>query len=301
MLSPWPSSWRSRSACAAASRSTRRRAGDVVVETPGAASAPAPNACCTPAACPPFPAWAIRWFPATRPSGASSRPARKLGIDDRRAGVRARRRCFGDSARPVWRRGLAARRSGARVVPCPPRSARKRCCWRSPRPPARARRLGDGRRRPDRRPRRARPTAGAPRASPRAASRRWSGRPTAIASGGAAATRSRLRTRTTARDYRTIYDVSGDAAILDPLVRGSRRAARSCSPASTSALSFAFPPAFMREARIRVAAQWRDGDLAAVVRLVETGRLSLDGLITHRRPRPRRPRPTRPRSTIPPA
>ena len=42
----------------------------------------------------------------------------------------------------------------------------------------------------------------------------------------------------------------------------------------------------MREARIRVAAQWREADLAAVARLVETGRLSLDGLITHRRPPP---------------
>ena len=30
-------------------------------------------------------------------------------------------------------------------------------------------------------------------------------------------------------------------------------------------VSFAFPPAFMREARIRVAAQWREGDLAEVV------------------------------------
>ena len=30
-------------------------------------------------------------------------------------------------------------------------------------------------------------------------------------------------------------------------------------------LSFAFPPAFMREARIRVAAEWREPDLAAVV------------------------------------
>jgi 3-hydroxyethyl bacteriochlorophyllide a dehydrogenase len=40
----------------------------------------------------------------------------------------------------------------------------------------------------------------------------------------------------------------------------------------------------MREARIRVAAQWRESDLQAVTHLVETGALSLDGLITHRRP-----------------
>ena len=49
-------------------------------------------------------------------------------------------------------------------------------------------------------------------------------------------------------------------------------------------VGFAFPPAFMREARFRIAAQWREGDLAGIVRLVDDGALSLDGLITHRRP-----------------
>jgi 3-hydroxyethyl bacteriochlorophyllide a dehydrogenase len=37
----------------------------------------------------------------------------------------------------------------------------------------------------------------------------------------------------------------------------------------------------MREARIRIAAQWRPADLEAVRQLTEQGRLSLDGLITH--------------------
>ncbi len=46
-------------------------------------------------------------------------------------------------------------------------------------------------------------------------------------------------------------------------------------------LSFAFAPAFMREAQIRVAAQWQKQDLQAVTALVERGALSLDGLITH--------------------
>ncbi len=49
-------------------------------------------------------------------------------------------------------------------------------------------------------------------------------------------------------------------------------------------LSFAFPPAFLREARIRVAAQWQPGDLDAVAALAGSGALSLDGLVTHRRP-----------------
>jgi 3-hydroxyethyl bacteriochlorophyllide a dehydrogenase len=47
-------------------------------------------------------------------------------------------------------------------------------------------------------------------------------------------------------------------------------------------MSFTFPPAFMREARIRVAAQWQPADLIAVKNLAESGQLSLDGLITHR-------------------
>ena len=37
----------------------------------------------------------------------------------------------------------------------------------------------------------------------------------------------------------------------------------------------------MREATIRAAAEWQKPDLLAVKELTETGRLSLDGLITH--------------------
>jgi 3-hydroxyethyl bacteriochlorophyllide a dehydrogenase len=40
----------------------------------------------------------------------------------------------------------------------------------------------------------------------------------------------------------------------------------------------------MREARLRVAAEWKPADLAAVTALLASGRLSLDGLITHREP-----------------
>ena len=38
----------------------------------------------------------------------------------------------------------------------------------------------------------------------------------------------------------------------------------------------------MREARLRVAAQWAPADLTAARDLVESGRVCLDGLITHR-------------------
>lgn len=86
------------------------------------------------------------------------------------------------------------------------------------------------------------------------------------------------------REYRTICDVSGDAGLLDALIaRLARGGEFVLAGFYSEPLSFAFPPAFMREARIRVAAEWREADLAAVRELAESGRLSLDGLITHRR------------------
>ncbi|WP_026380050.1 chlorophyll synthesis pathway protein BchC [Afifella pfennigii] len=87
----------------------------------------------------------------------------------------------------------------------------------------------------------------------------------------------------TRRDYRAIYDVSGDSALLDELIARLAPAGEVVLAGFYSApLSFSFPPAFMREARIRIAAEWREPDLLAVKELVEAGRLSLDGLITHR-------------------
>jgi len=85
------------------------------------------------------------------------------------------------------------------------------------------------------------------------------------------------------RDYRAIYDVSGDATLLDRLIERLAPAGEIVLAGFYSEpLSFRFAPAFMREARIRVAAEWRETDLADVRLLVETGCLSLDGLITHR-------------------
>ena len=87
----------------------------------------------------------------------------------------------------------------------------------------------------------------------------------------------------TRRDYRCICDVSGDAALLDTLI--SRLAPGGevvLAGFYDTPLSFVFAPAFMREARIRVAAQWQPADLVAVRDMAESGRLSLDDLITHR-------------------
>lgn len=85
------------------------------------------------------------------------------------------------------------------------------------------------------------------------------------------------------RDYRAIYDVSGDAALLDTLIgRIAPGGEIVLAGFYTEPITFAFAPAFMREASIRVAAEWKKPDLMAVKWLVETGHLSLDGLITHR-------------------
>lgn len=86
------------------------------------------------------------------------------------------------------------------------------------------------------------------------------------------------------RDYRAIIDVSGDPAILDRLIaRLAPRGEIVLAGFYSEPLSFAFPPAFMREARMRVAAEWAPEDMATVRSYIEAGRLSLDELITHRR------------------
>lgn len=85
------------------------------------------------------------------------------------------------------------------------------------------------------------------------------------------------------RDYRAIYDVSGDSKILDSLIgRLAPGGEIVLAGFYSEPLSFAFPAAFMREARIRVAAEWREPDMIAVKALAESGALRLDGLITHR-------------------
>jgi bacteriochlorophyllide a dehydrogenase len=85
------------------------------------------------------------------------------------------------------------------------------------------------------------------------------------------------------RDFTAIYDVSGDAALLDTLItRLASGGEIVLAGFYDTPLSFAFPPAFMREARIRVAAEWLPSDLRAVKDLIACGQLSLDGLISHR-------------------
>jgi len=84
-------------------------------------------------------------------------------------------------------------------------------------------------------------------------------------------------------DYRSICDMSGDGSLLDGLIARLAPGGEIVLGGFYSApLTFAFPAAFMREARISVAAQWQPRDLQTVHRLCESGELSLDGLLTHR-------------------
>lgn len=87
------------------------------------------------------------------------------------------------------------------------------------------------------------------------------------------------------RDYRAICDVSGDAALLDQLIGrlapGGEIVLAGFYPGR---IDFAFAPAFMREARLRIAAEWKPADMIAVRALIDEGLLSLDGLVTHSRP-----------------
>ncbi|GAP34409.1 2-desacetyl-2-hydroxyethyl bacteriochlorophyllide A dehydrogenase BchC [Piscinibacter sakaiensis] len=84
------------------------------------------------------------------------------------------------------------------------------------------------------------------------------------------------------RDYHAIYDVSGDAGILDTLVQRLAPGGEIVLAGFyAERLGFDFAPAFMREAQIRCAAEWQRADLLAVNQLASEGRFSLDGLITH--------------------
>lgn len=85
------------------------------------------------------------------------------------------------------------------------------------------------------------------------------------------------------RDYAAVYDASGDAALLDALIGRLRRGGEVVLAGFyTAPISFGFAPAFMKEARLRIAAEWTPEDMAATRGLVESGALSLAGLITHR-------------------
>ncbi|KIN70040.1 2-desacetyl-2-hydroxyethyl bacteriochlorophyllide A dehydrogenase [Sulfitobacter noctilucicola] len=87
----------------------------------------------------------------------------------------------------------------------------------------------------------------------------------------------------TRRDYTSVYDASGSVPVIADLIgRIVKGGEIVLAGFYAQPISFAFPPAFMKEARFRVAAEWTRDDLIATRSLVECGALSLAGLITHR-------------------
>jgi 3-hydroxyethyl bacteriochlorophyllide a dehydrogenase len=85
------------------------------------------------------------------------------------------------------------------------------------------------------------------------------------------------------RDYRSIYDVSGDASLVDTLVGRLARGGELVLAGFYDRIQFGFPVAFMKEARLRIAAEWKPQDLRTVLDHLSSGAFDLDGLITHRR------------------
>ncbi len=83
------------------------------------------------------------------------------------------------------------------------------------------------------------------------------------------------------RDYRSIYDASGDAGIFDDLIgRLAKGGEVTLAGFYSDRINFAFAPAFMKEARLRIAAEWQPDDLAQTLALIESGALDLAGLVS---------------------
>lgn len=82
--------------------------------------------------------------------------------------------------------------------------------------------------------------------------------------------------------YQSIIDVSGSSNILDMLVKHlAHRGEITLAGFYSKRVDFAFPSAFMKEASIRIAAEWKPEDLEAINRLAGEGCLSFENLITH--------------------
>ena len=287
----------------ALTRLPARRAGgrDVVVETQWSGVSTGTERLLFTAACHRSRAWAIRSCRATRPSERWSRPARTPAIESARAcsfpAPAASARCADCTAAPprIWsRRPRAscrfrrARRKG--------RAARARRD-RAPRP--RTGRISMTA--PYRRPRRPRPPARAPAPRSRAASRPSSGRRTRARRAAPSATTSVARRRRARRLSRHLRRQRrrDDSRSADAAARAGRR---------DRARRLLRSPELRLPARLHArGADSRRGAMARRRsrrgrRLVESGRLSLDGLITHRRPASEAAcRLSRSRSTIRPA
>ncbi|MEL6921127.1 MAG: chlorophyll synthesis pathway protein BchC [Pseudomonadota bacterium] len=82
-------------------------------------------------------------------------------------------------------------------------------------------------------------------------------------------------------DYRAIMDASGDSKVLDLAI--SHMAPKGevvLAGFYEKPLSFNFAPAFMREASMKIAAEFTPSDVLSVLDLLEQDALSLDGLVS---------------------
>ena len=86
------------------------------------------------------------------------------------------------------------------------------------------------------------------------------------------------------KDYKTICDASGAGGILDTLIGRLAKGGEVVLAGFYDKLTFSFPPAFMREARLRISTEFVIEDLRATAALVDGGALSLSGLVSHVRP-----------------
>ncbi|ODS55930.1 MAG: chlorophyll synthesis pathway protein BchC [Agrobacterium sp. SCN 61-19] len=79
-----------------------------------------------------------------------------------------------------------------------------------------------------------------------------------------------------------IIDASGDPCVVDKAIaRLNRRGELVLAGFYGERVDFTFPAAFMKEASIAISAEFTPADVQAVLALVDSGRLSLGGLITH--------------------
>ena len=89
----------------------------------------------------------------------------------------------------------------------------------------------------------------------------------------------------TRKNYSSIYDVSGDPTIMNDLVgrisKGGEIVLAGFYPGD---INFAFPAAFMKEAKFRVSSEFNAEDVSVTRTLIEAGNLSLEGLITNKEP-----------------
>jgi bacteriochlorophyllide a dehydrogenase len=87
----------------------------------------------------------------------------------------------------------------------------------------------------------------------------------------------------THKSYSRVCDASGDSSIINSILPHlAKQGVITLAGFYHDAVSFTFPPAFMREAQIRIAAEWKRADMDAVLALIAQGKISLANLITHR-------------------